>query len=730
MKFFKKSLLFIITLFLVGCGAENSSVENNINPVTIDQFIFNQDEVEKTILQKNKKDNKYQYILISKEQTDIEFTIQLDNPESFGIDALRVKCDDLDAEIFIENRWEKIAYESNGTRVINWSSENPYEKTYKIRTTSLNDLNFFEVVDIRLAGNDKFLSKYTNSSNFGNSKFSIHKINADTYDLDIEYNTFDEIKFGIEVKEDKFFNFKVNGLLPDLEGNWTFNHFNSEENSYKYTIDFDYQINEQQILSGRCYEYLYPFDGEIEGVLYKNNGNTVSVVGYTDDMSKNISILDSLFGKPVTRIEENAFEGSNLLSVKIPKSIEVIEKYAFKGCKITAFYCEAESKPSNWDSLWENSYIPPYWGINESNFVENEGLQYVIVDDNAILTKCISEEKNIDVPAVIEIANQKFKVTQIAINAFSDNSSLSSIRIAENITIIGERSFDDCTSLNDIKFPFGCNVKTIGKNAFFNCSSIVDFPKMEKLEEISFGAFSKCESLQTFTMPDCILKVESLAFSNCTSLKYKVTDGMKYLGNEDNPYVVLMGAEEKSDTYYAICEGTKIIYESALSAGVNIVSLEIPKTISVFSTLEYTFPSSPNIYYKGKMEDWLNITFESAQGNPMSFANKFYMLDDNNEWKELTEIIIPEGVQVINDYQFYGFKNVTSISLPNSLLEIKSSSFISYSSSIESVYYHGSLEELESIQNFNDFYYYIKDIIQYFYVLDAQGRWSNILENF
>ena len=96
------------------------------------------------------------YIIITKDVTDVQFTITLDNPEAYGIDALRVTCDDPEAQIQVEGEWKPISQEANGTRVVNWSSEDPYEKTYNIRTTSLEDLYTFKVVDIRLAGHDTF----------------------------------------------------------------------------------------------------------------------------------------------------------------------------------------------------------------------------------------------------------------------------------------------------------------------------------------------------------------------------------------------------------------------------------------------------------------------------------------------------------------------------------------------------------------------------------------------
>lgn len=179
-----------------------------------------------------------QYVIIYKSETDITLTITLDNPEAHGIDALRVTCDDPEAKIQVEGEWKPIAQEADGTRVVNWSSEDPYEKTYNIRTTSLEDLYTFKVVDIRLAGHDKFLSKQTKSTDFGNNKLDIYKMDNDAYELDVISNTFEEIKFGIKVKDgiENLSNFKVDGELPNEEGYWVMNE------SKKVAISYDFEL--------------------------------------------------------------------------------------------------------------------------------------------------------------------------------------------------------------------------------------------------------------------------------------------------------------------------------------------------------------------------------------------------------------------------------------------------------------------------------------------------------
>ena len=102
---------------------------------------------------------------------------------------------------------------------------------------------------------------------------------------------------------------------------------------------------------------------------------------------------------------------------------------------------------------------------------------------------------------------------------------------------------------------------------------------------------------------------------------------------------------------------------------------------------EYAFSycdSLENVYYNGTLEDWCNIYFEFFSANPMNYAKHFYMLDENNEWSEVTEIVLSNTVTSIGAFQFYGFNEVTSIVIPNSVTKIEYAAFYDCSS-LESI---------------------------------------------
>ena len=68
----------------------------------------------------------------------------------------------------------------------------------------------------------------------------------------------------------------------------------------------------------------------------------------------------------VTTIGDWAFtDCDSLTSITIPDSVTTIGDSAFSSCGKLIIYCEAASKPSGWDSSWNDSNRPVEWGYSE-----------------------------------------------------------------------------------------------------------------------------------------------------------------------------------------------------------------------------------------------------------------------------------------------------------------------------------------------------------------------------
>ncbi len=184
---------------------------------------------------------------------------------------------------------------------------------------------------------------------------------------------------------------------------------------------------------------------------------------------------------------------SSLESIVIPASVTSIGERAFAYCSSLVIYCEASSKPSGWSSDWNYSNRPVYWGINENNYKEENGLRYVIQDGNTILTRYVGNETTIEIPNTVQINGTIYNVTSIGDYAFYGCYSLERIVIPNSVKSIGECAFQYCYSLERIEIP--ASVTSIGDRAFSGCSSLESIVIPNSVTSIGAYAFSGCSSL-------------------------------------------------------------------------------------------------------------------------------------------------------------------------------------------------------------------------------------------
>ena len=146
-----------------------------------------------------------------------------------------------------------------------------------------------------------------------------------------------------------------------------------------------------------------------------------------------------------------------------------------------------------------------------------------------------------------------YGVTSISDGAFEDCTSLISVTIPEGITSIDSEAFYKCTGLTsvhitdlaswckisfdgkssnplyyahhlylngkevkDLVIPDG--VTSIGKDAFYGCSSLTFVTISNSVTSIGSDAFNGCTSLTSITIPNSVTSIGINAFYGCTSL--------------------------------------------------------------------------------------------------------------------------------------------------------------------------------------------------------------------
>ena len=101
-----------------------------------------------------------------------------------------------------------------------------------------------------------------------------------------------------------------------------------------------------------------------------------------------------------------------------------------------------------------------------------------------------------------------------------------------------------------------------------------------------------------------------------------------------------------------------------------ITSVTIPDSITHIRKHAFNYCKGLTGVYISDLKKWCGIVFGNATSNPLAYANKLYL-----NGKLVTNLVIPEGTTIINDYAFRNCDGITSVSIPDSVTTIDDYAF-------------------------------------------------------
>ena len=243
--------------------------------------------------------------------------------------------------------------------------------------------------------------------------------------------------------------------------------------------------------------------------------------------------------------------------------------------------------------------------------------------------------ESVEVPAsVTEIgAGAFYQCKKLKSAAFADDSKLRAIErlcfaltgleeviVPSSVTAMENHAFSHCDSLKKVVFQAGSMLRKIGDSCFC-CSGLEEFIAPSELREIGESVFADCKDLRRVVLNEGLEELKSGGFFGIFW-----DSGVEEITLPSTLKKMNKYAFDECDTLKKICmSGDRVM---------SITQFEMPEAAKI--------------------------------GPPVET-----MAGDARVWdlRELREVVIPEGVEKIGNYWFYG-SDIESVTTPASVREI------------------------------------------------------------
>ena len=237
------------------------------------------------------------------------------------------------------------------------------------------------------------------------------------------------------------------------------------------------------------------------------------------------------------------------------------------------------------------------------------------------------------------------------------NKNIKEIVIGDGVTSIGDCAFWGCSSLTSIEIPDG--VTSIGMSVFDSCSSLTSIEIPVGVTRLKDFVFYGCSSLTSITIPEGLTSIDGGAFQNCSSL---------------TSIAILAGVTSIGESAFKDCSNLNTIYcykNSTADKYTDYPSIAKKVYLDDATTTAFTFNSSTGTItgYSGS-EKVVNI--------PSNIGGVYVKAIGENAFKNNTDIetvIIPEGVNSIEDFAFYKCTGLKYIFIPESVTSVSEDGF-------------------------------------------------------
>ena len=235
-------------------------------------------------------------------------------------------------------------------------------------------------------------------------------------------------------------------------------------------------------------------------------------------------------------------------------------------------------------------------------------------------------------------------ITAIGENTFRQYTTLEEVTLPDSLVKIGTFAFDGNTKLSSIQLN---KVETIGNSAFSNCASLGNV-SLDSAKTVGPQAFVSCSALTSVTLGSDSNRVELVgkqAFGKCAALKTVNFKNVKELGEESFTQSGLTSADLSS---------VEIIGKKAFSADTSLTSVTFGNAAIQIGNQAFSRTGLISVDLPG-----------GATLDNYAFYN----------CASLTEVVLNEGITAIPASCFNGATALESVTIPVSLQTVGTNAF-------------------------------------------------------
>lgn len=299
--------------------------------------------------------------------------------------------------------------------------------------------------------------------------------------------------------------------------------------------------------------------------------------------------------------------------------------------------------------------------VSNAQYVTVNGIKYYVSEKDGSAEVYYDQQftgSDLVIEETVAYGGKVYPVTSIKDAAFKDCTTISTVKLPDNLELIGDRAFKGCTGLTSIVIPN--KVTKIVNYAFWNCKNLTSAVLGESLTDIGDRIFDDCTNLKevwlkTVTPPTFYKYPDYGLMPNLPATVYvpkgslqAYKDAIGWKSNNLEEY------EPHTFKKEVTFNGLNYIYDDASKTYILIRQSENPEENYV-GLGEIIIPS--NIIVMGTPYPVSRIADNALLGS------------------SVTSVKINNGITEIGVNAFKGCAHLTTIELPSSMISIKDGAF-------------------------------------------------------